>query len=52
MGTNIGDGVIYLNNEMYEIAILNKTKFLDMVVCTITKGAVKKFKAQRRYNIQ
>ena len=41
-----------MNNEMYEITIPNKTKFLDMVVCTITKGAVKKFKTQRRYNIQ
>ena len=32
------------NNEMYEISIPDKKKFLDEVVNTITKGAVKEYK--------
>jgi len=34
------------NNERYEVVVLkkNRQKFLDAVVNTITKGAVKKFR--------
>ena len=40
------------NNTLYEITVPNKTRFLDIVTNTITKGAIKKYNKPSNRNIQ
>ena len=40
------------DNTLYEITVPNKTRFLDIVTNTITKGAIKKYNKPSNRNIQ